>query len=306
MKPQILHGALATLLAVGFLASTEANAGAIIGTAHLSNGSLGTIDLNFTDNTAPVMIDETSTISGGLFGTILGQVKVNGTADGIFNLGVRFGQSTHDHESRFQFSEMITNTGATDQLFSMDFLINAGQLQTTVFETPPQAGEFLEAGYVISISFDGTSLFQSSALLHQVGVPNSSATNASVTLGGTSLGGVLTHPQTGAPDTFLFTWEAFTDTIDLGVLAAGGSGLLEYDVRTFVRAEFTGSGGQTGASIGDPFNISGDPNDNNSSVGGPNSISSTPVTAIPEPTTLALIGLGLAGISAARRRKITR
>lgn len=118
----------------------------------------------------------------------------------------------------------------------MSFIINAGRLQTIVREDPPVPGEFLEAGYEITIDFNGSTLFHSSVLLSQVDAGNGIDTLASVVENGTSLGGVLTNPRTGAPDEFVFEWDAYTGTLDLGQLQAGETALLEYEVRTFVRS----------------------------------------------------------------------
>ena len=292
---------LRTITAVMALAMpVVTNAAVVEGTARISGGP-NTLDLQYSDNTGPVSINESSSINGpGTTGTTLGLVSVTGSDNGFFTLS-EFGQGTHENESRFQFTEVITNTAATDQLFSMDFLINAGQLRTTVYETVPQAGEFLEAGYGISISFGGATLFESGALLRQEGGPGDFDTFATLSQSGTSLGGVLTNPQTGAPDTFLYSWDAFAGSLELGLLAAGASGILEYDIVTFGSGIFAscGSGcGATQASIGDPLNVS--------SIGGPDSITSAPpVAPVPEPEIYAMMlsGIGIMGWVARRRKR---
>lgn len=298
--PQRNQQAMAVILALVSLMIAGKSHGGVMGSSVISNGSIGTIFLVESDNVSPVVINSLSTVSGRPTGTILGIAKVNGTDDGFFNLGV-FGQKVHDNEARFQFSSTITNSSAIDQIYSMDFLIDAGQLETTVYEVPPDTGEFQEAGYEIAIRFNGNTLFQSSALMRQVGVPNTFESVVSLTLGGTSLGGVLTNPDTEAPDRFLFDWDAFSDTLNLGLLGAGQSGLLEYDVRTYVRAEFAGDGGATRSRFGDPFDVSGD--GGFSSIGGTDTITGRPAEgAVPEPGTLAIFATGCLGIVWTRRR----
>ena len=256
--------------------------------------------MRYSDRSGPVSINESSSVNGpGTVGTTLGQVEVFGLDNGFFSVS-EFGQGTHENESRFQFTDVITNTATTDQQFSMDFLINAGQLETRVYESVPRTGEFLEAGYGISISFGGSTLFESGALLRQVGV-GVFDTSANLSQSGTSLGGVLTNPQTGAPDTFLYSWDAFAGTLDLGLLTAGASETLAYNILTFGNGVFSscGSGcGATRASIGDPLNVS--------SIGGPDTISSMPVAAVPEPETYALMltGLGIMGWAVRRKKKL--
>lgn len=276
------------------------NAAEVGGTARISGGP-NALDLQYSDSSGPVSISESTSINGpGTSGTTLGAVSVTGFDNGFFTLR-EFGQGTHENESRFQFTDVITNTATSDQQFSMDFLINAGQLRTTVYETVPQTGEFLEAGYGISISFGGTTLFESGALLRQEGGPGDFETFATLSQSGTSLGGVLTNPQTGAPDTFLYSWDAFAGTLDLGLLAAGASATLQYDIVTFGNGIFSscGSGcGATEASIGDPLNVS--------SIGGPDTISSAPVAPVPEPEIYAMMGVGLGIMGWVARRKKRR
>ncbi len=292
-----------------FLASV-AMAGPIRGDAEITDGSAELVELHFADTSSPVLINEMSTVNGGQKGTVLGQVAVIGTSDGYFNLAA-FGQATHAHESRFQFSESITNPSAIAQALSADFLINAGKLVTTVFESVPGAGEFLEAGYEITMSFAGAVVFHSSALLRQIGIFDSD-TSASLTTFGTRLGGPMTHPLIGAPDRYQYAWADYIGTLDLGVLGAGESGLFEYDVRTYVRAEFASCGsngcGSTLASIGDPLSFKSDPDDT-SSIGGKGTFTfSAPqtaeLTAVPEPGTLALFLTGLLAAGVMRRNRI--
>jgi hypothetical protein len=297
---------LIAFIAVVSLLGYQSAAAVVLGTATMTDGSDNQVDVSFTDGTSPVGIDEFTTVAGS--NTILGAVKVFGDDAGFFSLGA-FGQSNHDHVTSFSFTDTITNTNTSAQSVTLDFLINAGQLETKALEIPPQGSEFQEAGFNISISFDGTVLFESSATLRQT--PGSvGTTNAAVTQNGVDLGGVLTNPFIEAPSTWLYTWDDFVGSLDLGVLGAGASGVLQYDVSTFVSAEYDMCGslgcGQTRARIGDPFGASGDPLDPGSlsSIGGPDTIIFTdvvPATPVDEPGMIALLLMG-AGLIILRRR----
>jgi hypothetical protein len=280
-------------LALGAAATQGAT---VSGSAQITGGP-NSLNLQYSDTTSPVQISQFTSIFGpGVNGTVLGQVIVGGADDGTFSV-YEFGQGTHANESRFQFSELISNTASFDQQFQMNFLINAGALQTSVYEVVPVAGEYLDAGFEITVRFGGAVLFSSSALLHQVGL-STSTTQATLTQGGTSLGGVLEQYQPFAPDSWQYTWNAYASTLDLGVLAPGASATLEYDIRAFGNGLTTscGSGcGSTRASIGDPLNLS--------AVGGPDTISAAPVPE-PEAPALMLLGLGALALTARRRREV--
>lgn len=287
------------LLTITLLLGHSASAVPITASVQLTNGSLGSINLTDTDTSlnAPVQAQASTTVSGNPTGVLLGSGAASGTTGGLFSVGVS-GQETHAHTASFQFTETIQNTTAMAQVIKMDFLIDAGQLSTIVREDPIAAGGFLEAGYEIVISFEGSVVFQSSALLRQVSAGMS--TSASVTQSGTSLGGMLTHVQL-FPDEYLFDWNAFSGTLGLGVLNAGASGVLQYDVRAFVAAEGNRDGG-TLASIGDPLKVSGNPN------GTPFAFAFQPVT-VPEPASWFLLGSGLLGFvmrSKIKRRAVDR
>jgi hypothetical protein len=301
-------------IAIALLAPLGANAAILEADALISGDNVHFIDgpvsvnASFSDvspasSTDPVFISESASIRGvGRTGTSLGGVVVNGSDNGQFNISTR-GQANHFNESRFRLTETITNSSSIAQLFSMSFEISAGMLRTSVSEVPPTVGEFLQSEYSISISFNGASLFESGAVLRQVGAGDGVNTIESLTLSGTSLGGLLTNPNTGAPDTFEYQWGDFLGTLDLGVLGAGESGILMYDILTRTSGQFDQCGssgcGQTNASIGDPINVS--------SIGFPDDITSTPIadspSPVPVPPAFLLMFTGLVGVFLTARRK---
>jgi hypothetical protein len=194
----------------------------------------------------------------------------------------------------------------------MNFLISAGALETIAREIPPRAGvdADLQAGYNIAIRAGANTLFESAATLRMIGDwPNTFTTTSSLTLSGVDLGGVLTHPQTGAPDRWLYEWGDFMGSVELGVLNPGESLMIDYDVSTFVIAgidKCATSDCAARASIGDPFEVNGNIPDNAmSSIGGASTISSSPAdpTAVPEPGTLPLFALSLLALGLCRRSR---
>jgi len=261
------------LLSASALFTTTAAAVEIGATANLTNGSLSSIDLSFADNTSQtpgtVTINEFTSVTGSGSGTVLGQAIVNGDTNGLFDLSV-FGQEIHAHESGFQFTDTITNTAAVPQALTMDFLINAGELETIVREAPPAPGEFLDAGYEVVISFMGVTVFESRVSLRHEADPSGTASVALLSQSGTDLGGQLTPVSTRSRDEYSYTWGPYTETLNLGVLGAGQAGVLEYAVRTFVETNSVGN--STRASIGDPFNVSW--------IGGEGTFGFSPLSAV--------------------------
>jgi hypothetical protein len=278
------------------LAASVAQAATVSGTAQITGGP-NALNLQYSDNTSPVVINEVTSIFGpSAGGTVLGVVNVTGADDGTFRL-YQYGQGTHANESRFHFSETVTNSAVFDQQFRLNFRVDAGALETSVHEIVPKPGEYLEAGYQMSISFGGTSLFTSGARLRQVGTSDTT-TMATLSQSGSSFDGVLEQTQFGAPDTWHYVWNAHAGTLDLGVLAAGASATLEYDAVAFGSGIFCGAGcGHTMASIGDPSHLS--------SIGGPGTIVAS-AAAVPEPDMVALMLAGLVLLGFAARREKQR
>lgn len=267
---------------------SAAESASITGSVRFTDGSNNLLDTTFTESVDPVAISEFVAIPG--INTILGIGNVSGTETGHFHLDT-FGQEVFEHESLFLFSDVVENTSATAQAFTMDFNINAGMLENTVYESPLNppgtSGEFLESGYEAVIRINGTQAFFSRAVLRNTG------TNGSLSKSGVDLMGTVSNTGS-APSMSTYAWANFLGMLDLGILAPGGMVTIDYEMRAFASGNFDSCGsrgcGSAFASIGDPINLS--------SIGGPDTISSTPAgpgpgPGVPEPFTLVLIGAGL-------------
>lgn len=293
---------ITTLFAPVSINAASLNASALIsGTNDVPGSGTITVNESFSGSGGSVLsppgsvsISQLASFKGvGQTGTTLGVVNVDGADDGSFNVSA-FGQGNHLNEARFQFSELITNS-ATDALtFNMDFLISAGELSAKAYEVTQQGDEFLQAEYGISISFGGLELFQSSAILRQVEGPGEFRASSTLQLTGTSLNGVYSPGSSSDFDNeALYTWNDFNGNLQLGLLSAGESKLLEYDVFVRGSGEFDMCGssgcGATNASIGDPFSFSSE-------------ISPASISSVPVPAAAWLFGSGLLGLIGVSRR----
>ncbi len=225
------------------------------------------------------------------------------------NFGSRVsGYGEYDITGVFTYQDTVTNTTGSAQAYNFDFTIIPGEL--ALFGTPG-VGEFVLAEYDIDILVDGSSIWGSSASL------SGDDTGNTFSSAGTSLGGVLTSDE--------YSWGSYSDTLGLGTLAAGASLNFEYILTARAAGNCFAGGyamppgeGQNLPGADDDFiPIDGDVGDGGgyySSCGsiarsgdplhiganGPGKIS---IASVPEPSTIALLGLGLAGLVVARRRK---
>ena len=147
-------------------------------------------------------------------------------------------------------------------------------------------------------------LFESAATLSMEGdFPASFDTTPSLVKSGVDLGGMLTHPDLGAPERWLYAWDDFMGSVDLGTLAPGESVTIDYEARTFVIAgvdKCADSDCAARASIGDPFDVHDNiANDAQSSIGGPGTI-----FIVPEPETLPLFALSVVALGLFRPRPL--
>ena len=219
------------------------------------------------------------------------------------------GDNTFKSVSHVQQSLTITNDTGVDQNYSFDFTILAGSMDIWGGFDQFADDEVVAAGNLVSISLDGVELFGSSALL----VGNNSG--VSLMTEGSVLGSY------SAGDNY-YEWNQLTDSLDLGVFAAGESFTLTYDIYTAAAgiydAASSGIGEEGGcyyegeseiegevcdyayaySQFGDPNGVHGSPIAGN--------VQGTPVMSVPEPSLWLLMGTGLFGFAVARRRKATR
>jgi len=218
-----------------------------------------------------------------------------------------YGENTFKSISHVQQSLTITNDTGVDQNYSFDFTILADSMDVWGPFDQFADDEVVAAGNLVSISLDGVELFGSAALLV--------ADNTGVDL--QTDGDVLGSYTANAG---YYYWDALSDTLDLGVLAAGESFTLTYDIVTAAAGIFTPTGnGYCGDGYWDDYVESeegcydwasaysqfGDPNGvGQSPIAG--NVHGTPVMSVPEPSLWLLMGTGLFGFAVARRRKVNR
>jgi len=272
---------------------------------------LSTADTDFSGILADLAANETSTSSDPFVDTgyVYEDDGVNyGSARAAANQGgwmysTAYGENTFKSISHVQQSLTITNDTGVDQNYSFDFTILNGSLDAWGPYDQFDDNEFVAAGNLVSISLDGVELFGSAALLV--------ADNTGVDL---QTEGAVLGSYTASDD--YYDWDALSDTLDLGVLAAGESFTLTYDIVTSAAGIFTPV---VSGNCGDDYTESeegcydwasassrfGDPNGvGQSPIAG--NVQGTPVMSVPEPSLWLLMGTGLFGFAVARRRKVAK
>ena len=215
------------------------------------------------------------------------------------NFGSRTsGTGNFDITGQYSFHEnYVASGGAT----TFNFHIVPGELG--VSNLALTGLEQLLATYTLDIRLDGISVWNSNAQLNQT------SGGTAFTQGGASIGGALLSNH--------YSWSDYFGNVALGTFAAGHNFTIDYDLTTHAAGNLTCTASTSNntppkdpttanstpnanpcggaiARIGDPFDVTGS---------GSNDFVVKGASAVPEPSTVALLGLGLVGFGIARRRK---
>lgn len=307
-KPKVLSAMIAGILGLAH-APTYANLidYELLAEASYQQGSNSGNDSN-TGATAA-----SAEVNPGLLSAILAG-RASGTSAGwMYSTAGGEGLSYRVDSSITQSVE-VSNNSAADLDYSYNFVVNFGSIQANNYGFTDTA-EYSQAGYYAEILVNGIVLWSSMAEL----LTNLAGTTSSFS--GTQWGTYVDGSE-------FFNWGSFSDTLDLGSLAAGSSLNLSYRISTFAAGNHLnlgcdvggGGGGEIGLlaveicddGYGYGFGFSGY---SYAQFGDPNSFSTSPVAfsddnitgraiaTVPTPATGLLIGVGLAGLAFRNRRK---
>ncbi len=180
--------------------------------------------------------------------------------------------SSMDFHATTSWSNTFTNTTGGNANFDFDFNFSGGRLDID--------GNGGMAMFSLDILLNGSSIWNRTASL---------SGNASL---GTDVfdSGGLDHILGGTGNYVTASFSAFSDSLDLGDFANGDSFELTYVIESWAKTDENFS--YVSANVGDPF-----------SGGFSGAVSTSSSAPVPEPTTMALLGMGIVGLGARRLRK---
>jgi hypothetical protein len=146
------------------------------------------------------------------------------------------GYGVYDVTGAFSIVQSITNNTSTAQRATFNFFIIPGLLQNDV-RSNITGNQYVSSGIKFDIKTNGTSVWGSQADL------STTASGTTLNLSGANLYTPAVPSAGGNPTTYTIAGGLFQ--IDLGVIEAGQTISLEYDLSTYAKGNATGNGSFT-------------------------------------------------------------